>query len=326
MLQRTTKTRVVGVEIAVDHTRYAVVDVRGNIIARDGFKASDCHNIGEFVSRLSEGIVKLIEENGGYDIIRSVGISSPSGNFQTGSIVNAPNMPWKGVIPLAAMMRDRLGLAVTLANDCHVQAMGELEFGCAHGMKNFVMMTMYDGVGCAIMANGRIHLGSHGHGGEVGHTCVVPGGRTCGCGKNGCLESYCSSWGFVRTAKNLLKNSEEPSLMRDIENLTPQLIADCCDKGDALAIEAARKTGQLLGTALANLASIVDPEAIILAGEMTTVGKWLMEPADAAFEKHVFNNIAGRVKLKVSDLSEEDRVLLGASVLAWEVKEYSLFI
>ena len=319
------KTRVVGVDINVDTTTCAVVDIRGNILSTCQFPTSDYPFVSDFVAVLTEHILTLAESNGGYENIRSVGISISSGNFLTGCIENAPNLPWKGVIPLAAMLRDQLGLAVALANNAHVMALGEQAFGAAHGMKDFVLVSLGSGMGSCIFSNGIIHLGANGFAGEVGHACVEPGGRQCGCGKQGCMETYTATKGILQTAQELMAESNEPSLMRHAEKLTPQIIAEFCEQGDPLAIETYRRTGYLLGLGLANYASVVNPEAFIFAGKVSRAGHWLLQPASESFESHVFHNIQGKVKFVLSTIDDDVRNVLGASVLAWEVKEYSLF-
>jgi glucokinase len=319
------KTRVVGIDVRETKTTYALVDVRGEIIAQDYFSTADYPNVSDFVTELSERIVMLVEENGGYEQVRSVGISAPSGNFLTGCIENAPNMPWKGVVPLAAMLQDRLGLAVALANDAHITALGEKAYGSAHGMKDFIVVSVsHGGLGSCIFINGMPHLGVNGFAGEVGHTCVVPDGRQCGCGRQGCLETYASDRGLVKTAEELIAEGS-PTLMSDLEVLDVRTIADCCDKGDRVAIEAFRRVGFILGLGLANYASMLNPEAIILTGDITQAGKWLLKPMRASFEEHVFHNVRGATRLLVSILKEGERDVLGASALAWDVKEYSLF-
>ena len=313
-------------DISLDATTYAIVDVRGNILAKDSFPTEDYPEINGYVKTLCEKIVELVEQNGGYESVRSVGISAPSANYMTGCIVNSPNMPWKGVIPLAAMMRDQLGLAVAVANNSHVVALGEHAFGSAHGMRDFIAVTLGSGMGSCIFSDGDVNLGFNGHAGEIGHTCVDVNGRQCGCGNRGCLEAYTATKGIIRTAKDLLEESDEPSLMRGEEHLTPKKISQFCDAGDKLAIEVFRRTGEVLGLGLANYASLVNPEALIFTGGIARAGKWLLEPAKKSFEEHVFHNIQGKVKFLQSELGESERNVLGASVLAWKVKEYSLFI
>ncbi len=325
MILKDMKTRVVGVDIRLSKTTCAIVDIRGNIIASTDFVTQDYPIISDYVSVLSERILTLVEANGGYETVRSVGISAPSGNFQTGCIVNSPNMPWKGVIPLAAMLRDQLGLAVALANNAHVTALGSHAFGAAHGMRNFLVVTIGSGVGSCFFSDGSVHSGAEGYAGELGHMCLIPNGRQCGCGKKGCLETYCSAKGIIRTANEMLERSDEPSLMRQYEKVTPEVILKCCEQGDAMAIEVFRQTGEWLGIGLANYASILDPEAIIFTGLAAMSGHWLIEPANEIFEAHVFHNIENKVKFIVSNVDNSSRNILGASVLAWEVKEYSLF-
>ena len=325
MNQDAIKTRVVGVDISLDETTYAIVDIRGNIIAEDSFPTCDYPEINGFISKLSEDIIMLVESNGGYETVRSVGISAPSGNFRTGCIENSPNMPWKGVIPLAAMLRDRLGLAVALANDAHVVALGEQAFGSGHGMKDFVVITLGHGVGSCIFSNGKVHLGFDGYAGEIGHTCVVDGGRQCGCGNKGCLEEYVAAKGICRTARELMAESDAPSLMRSLEKLSPRTIFECGEQGDEMAIETYRITGHFLGIGMANYASVLNPEAIIYTGGITGAGHWLLDPAMESFNEHVFHNIRRHVKFHISSLDDHERDVLGASVLAWDVAEYSLF-
>lgn len=320
------KTRVVGVDIREVRTTYAVVDIRGEIIAMDYFMTMDYPDISDYVSALSEKIIMLVEENGGYEMIRSIGMSAPSGNFMTGCIENAANMSWKGVVPLAAMLRDRLGLAVALANDAHVTALGEKAFGSAHGLKDFVVVSIsHGGLGSCIFMDGKPHLGVNGFAGEVGHSCVEVGGRECGCGRRGCLETYCSDKGLVKTVEELLQEEELPSALKGLKNISVESVAYYCDQGDQVAIEAMRRLGFMLGLGLANYASILNPEAIILTGDMMQAGKWLLKPMRKSFDEHVFHNIQGETRLLVSILKEGERDVLGASALAWDVKEYSLF-
>ena len=320
------KTRVVGVDIREVKTTFALVDIRGEIIATDYFNTADYPDVSDYVTALSEKIIMLVEENGGYDKVRSVGISAPSGNYMTGSIENAANMPWKGVVPLAAMLRDRLGLAVALANDAHVTALGEKAYGSAHGLKDFVVVSIsHGGLGSCIFMDDKPHLGVDGFAGEVGHCCVEVNGRQCGCGRRGCLETYCSDKGLVKTVEELLAEGE-PSALRDLKNISVQTVTYYCDQGDRVAIETFRRLGFMLGVGLANYASILNPEGIILAGGISHAGHWLLDAVNDSFEEHVFHNVRGKVKLLSSNLEQAERDVLGASALAWDVKEYSLFV
>lgn len=325
MGQETIKKRVVGIDISLDATTYAIVDVKGDVIAMDSFPTMDYPDINQFISALSDHLIKMVEENGGYQSIRSVGISAPSANFMSGSIVNAPNLPWKGVIPLALQLRDRIGYAVAVANNADVRALCEHAYGLAKGMRDFVVVTMGNGIGSCLFSNGMIHKGSDGFAGEIGHTCIVNNGRQCCCGNKGCLEAYVAAKGIVTTAKEILEQTDKPSLMREVENLVPEVITECCERGDELAVEVYRRTGELLGLGLANYATMVDPEAFIFTGGVAKAGKWLFEPAKEIFDRYVFRNTCGKVKFLVSDDSSAVNDVLGASVLAWEVREYSLF-
>ena len=325
-MSKTVKTKVVGVDIGVEFTTYAIVDIRGFIIAEDRIHTPDYPNVNDFVNMLSEKIIMLVEANGGYETVRSVGISVPSGNFLTGCIENAGNIPWKGIVPLAAMLRDRMGLAVALGNDAHVTAIGERVYGSAHGMKNFIVISLgHGGVGSCFFSNGTPHLGATGSAGEVGHICVEENGRQCGCGRKGCLEEYASTRGIIQTAREVMAESSEPRLMRSLEQLTPETIGQCCDQGDMLAKEVYRRTGMLLGIGLSTYASVINPEAIILTGELTKAWKWMEESTQQSFDEHVFHNIRGRADIVVSIINDSERDEIGASALAWEVEEYSLF-
>ena len=325
MEEENIKLRVMGIDISNEMTTYAIVDLRGNIIAEDNFVTTDYLNINQFVTKLTDCMVELMEAKGGFMSVRSVGISCPSANFLTGCIVNAPNLPWKGTIPLAAMVRDRLGLAVAVANDAHVSALAEYTYGTAHGMEDFVIVSLGIGLGSCFFSRGRGHRGFRGFAGEVGHACIIDHGRKCGCGKEGCLEAYCATHGIIQTAKELMAESNEPSLMRDIDNLTPRDITECCEKDDELAKEVYRRTGYLLGLGLANYACIIDPQLVVVTGGISKAGKWLMEPARKSFNEHVFGNMRDNIKIVTSLMNNREREVLGAAALAWTIPEYSLF-
>lgn len=319
------KSMVFGIDISLNQTVYAIVDVRGRIIDRDAIKTYEYPDINGFVRVLCERLVEMAEKNCGLENIRSIGVSSPSGNFLSGCIENSPNMPWKGVIPLSAMIRDQVGLAVAVGNDCHVHCLSESIFGNAHGMDNFAIVSLGHGMGVSSFNRGKVLLGNNGFAGELGHTCIEEDGRQCECGLKGCLEAYVAEKGILRTAIEIMDETDKPSMMREIENLTPKLITKCCERGDELAIEVFRRTGKVLGRGLATLAAVTDPEAIILLGGISRAGKWLLDPTQESFENHLFRNLRGKVELMLSGLEPEESMILGASALAWQVKEYSLF-
>jgi glucokinase len=320
------KTRVIGIDIRLDRTTFGVVDIRGEIVAKDFFDTSEYEDVNDYVAVLADKILTLMEENGGHTAIRSIGISAPSASSVTGCIENAANLPWKGIIPLAAMLRDRVGIAVALANDAHITALGEKAYGSAHGMKDFVVVSMsHGGLGSCFFSNGMPHLGSLGFAGELGHTCVEIGGRQCGCGNKGCLETYCTREGLIKTIEEMMAEGTTDTIINDVSNMSVAEITTYCNRGDSLAIEALRRTGEMLGLGLANYASVLNPEAIILTGDLTEVGKWLLKPMRKSFDEHVFPNIKDKTRILVSILKEGERDVLGASALAWDVKEYSLF-
>lgn len=326
MINDKIKSRVIGINVDTTTTTIAVVDLRGNIVAQDSIPTQNFPNVNNFVEVLSERVITLAENNGGYENIRSVGMCAPSANYLTGCIENAANMPWKGIVPIAAMLRDSIGLAVALGNDAHVTALGERAYGVAHGMDNFIVVTLVgSGLGSCVFSNGLAHLGCDGFAGEFGHTCMEDGGRQCSCGRKGCLEEYVSTRGILQTVRELLEANNAPSKMRQKTDLTLDDIAECADEGDAIAIEAWRRSGEILGIALANYASIINPEAIILTGELTMYCKRMWAVMEETFMREVFGNIRDKVKIVISTIDDHERNVLGASALAWKVKEYSLF-
>jgi len=320
------KTRVIGIDVRVDTTDFAIVDISGRVLAKNSVNNDDYDNINSYIQALSNAIVETSEKCVGFENIRSVGISCPSGNRMTGSIHNSPVLRWKGVVPFATMLRDQLGIAVALSNDVEATALGEMAFGSAHEFRTFLTINVGNGLGGCFTYNGKIISGATGFAGEIGHICLIPNGRKCGCGLQGCAEIYTASPGIILTAKELMTRDSRPSLMREYgDKLTPKDIFDCCEKGDQMAIEVFKITGEYLGIALATYASVTDPEAIILTGGVMGAGKWILEPTEDSFNRHVFGNIKDKVKLIKSTLNNSERNILGASALAWTVKEYSLF-
>lgn len=326
MIDDKIKSKVIGINVDTTTTAIAVVDLRGNILAQDYIPTQNFPNVNNFVEVLSERVITLAENNGGYENIRSVGMCAPSANYLTGCIENAANMPWKGIVPIAAMLRDSIGLAVALGNDAHVTALGEWAYGVAHGMDNFIVVTLVgSGLGSCFFSNGQAHLGSDGFAGEFGHTCIEDGGRQCSCGRKGCLEEYVSTRGIIQTARDLMEASDAPSTLRQLPELTLDAIAACADQGDEMAKEVWKRTAEILGRALSNYASVINPEAIVLTGMLINYVDRMWPAMEKAFLENVFGNIRDKVKVVVSKINDHERNVLGASALAWKVKEYSLF-
>ena len=271
------KNYTVGIDIGGTNTVFGIVDARGHILSTDSIKTKDYPEINGYVDTLSDRLMQLIHAVGGISMIRGVGVGAPNSNYYMGNIELAPNLPWKGVVPLARMLREKLGVPVALTNDANAAALGEMTYGVARGMKDFIMITLGTGVGSGIVVNGQLVYGHDGFAGELGHVIVRPGGRLCGCGRKGCLETYCSATGIVRTVHEVLLSTQEPSLLRNkpLEQITSKDIYDAAVLGDKLALEIFRFTGTVLGEAFANFVVFSSPEAIILFGGLAKAGDYL---------------------------------------------------
>ena len=308
------KPYVVGMDIGGTNTVFGVVDSRGNVLASDSVKTQQYAEVNEYVDAVCKKLLPLLQQFGGAEKIKGMGVGAPNGNYYSGTIEFAPNLPWKGVIPLAAMFEERLGIPTALTNDANAAAIGEMTYGAARGLKDFIMITLGTGVGSGIVINGQLVYGHDGFAGELGHVVVDPAGRQCGCGRKGCLETYCSATGVARS---------EPSLLRNIpsEEIQSKDVYDAAVKGDKLALEIFEFTGKVLGTALANFVAFSSPEAIILFGGLAKSGDYIMKPIQKALEENVLNIYKGKTKLLLSQLKDADAAVLGASALGWEVRE-----
>ena len=313
------KPYVVGMDIGGTNSVFGIVDARGNILSVDSIKTQAYKEIDEYVNAVAEKLLPMIEEVGGKDKIKGMGIGAPNGNFYTGNIEFAPNLPWKGVIKLSELFEQRIGVPVTVTNDANAAAIGEMTYGAARGMKNFIEITLGTGVVSGIVINGQLVYGHDGFAGELGHVISRRhNGRQCGCGRCGCLETYCSATGVARTAKEKIDCTSEPSLLRDIEGeITSKDVYDAAIRGDKVAQEVFTFTGTILGEALADFIAFSAPEAIILFGGLTKAGDLIMKPTLEAMEANVLNIWKGKTKLLVSELKDSDAAVLGASALAW---------
>ena len=316
------KPYVIGLDLGGTNSEFGIVDQNANIVASTRVKTAGHGDINQYVDDCVEALKPIIEQVGGIEKIHAMGIGAPNGNYYTGSIEFAPNLPWKGKIPLAQMFSERLGIPVRLTNDANAAAMGEMQYGVAKGMQNFIMITLGTGVGSGIVVNGQMVLGCDGMAGELGHVIVEKDGRQCGCGRKGCLETYCSATGVARTAREIIEKTDKPTLLREIplDKIESQDVAIAAGKGDEVAKEIFEETGRILGEACANFAAFSSPEAFVFFGGLTKAGDLIMEPIKRAYDATVLRVFKDKAKFLVSELDGAGAAVLGASALGWEVK------
>ncbi len=320
MEKKAVKPYVVGMDIGGTNTVFGIVDQDGNVVCQDSVKTKAYPIIEDYVNAIGEKLDVLIESVGGKDKINGMGVGAPNGNYYTGNIEFAPNLSWKGIVPLAKLFGERVGVPCKLTNDANAAAIGEMTYGAAKGMKHFIMITLGTGVGSGIVIDGKLVYGHDGFAGELGHVIAVPDGRLCGCGRKGCLETYCSATGIVRTAKEVLTSSYDPSMLRNIpeSELTSKDIFDCAMAGDAIAKDIFQKTGELLGKSLANFTAFSSPEAFIIFGGLAKAGDLIFKPVKEAMEENMLAVFKNKVKVLPSQLKDADAAVLGASALGWE--------
>ena len=317
------KPYVIGMDMGGTNTVFGIVDTRGNVVSKSAVKTSTHLDVNLYIEDIYVELSKLIEAVGGIDLIKGIGVGAPNGNYYTGNIEFAPNLPWKGVIPFASLMADKFNVPTALTNDANAAAVGEMTYGAARGMKNFIMITLGTGVGSGIVIDGKVVYGHDGFAGELGHVIVMRNnGRLCGCGRTGCLEAYASATGVARSAREILESSKKSSLLRNIpiEDITSKDVFDAAEQGDEIAIEIFNFTGKILGEAFADFVTFSAPEAIILFGGLSKAGDLIMRPIVENMEKNLLNIWKGKVKVLFSELKEADAAVLGASALAWELK------
>jgi|SRR5579875_512734 len=322
-MTRRTDQFAVGIDIGGTGTKFGLVNHRGEISNKGSLKTNAYETLEEFVEALHVALMPSISAVG-IDKIKGIGIGAPNGNFYSGTIEYAPNLPWTGIIPLANMISAKFGLPCSLTNDANAAAVGEMMYGAARGMRDFIMITLGTGVGSGIVANGQLILGHDGFAGELGHTIIRPGGRKhWSTDLDGSLEAYASATGIVITAKELLESSDKPSSLRQYkpEEINSKTVFECAQQGDEIAQEVYRFTGQILGEALANFIMFSSPEAIILFGGVIKAGKTLIQPTKEHMEKNLLPIFQNKVKLIFSELKEADAAILGASALVWEMRE-----
>ena len=314
------KPYVIGIDMGGTNTAFGIVDARGTVIASSSIKTGKHSKIEDYIDELYTEIHRIMVANDAEGKINGIGIGAPNGNYFTGMIEDVINLPWPTPIPLAQLISDKFGIPCLI----NAAAIGEMTYGAARGLKDFIMITLGTGVGSGIVVNGQLVYGHDGSAGELGHVIMKRNnGRMCGCGRAGCLEAYCSATGVARTAREFLEIRDEESLLRDydIETITSKDVYDCAVKGDKLAIDIFNYTGTILGEALADFVTFSSPEAFVIFGGLTKSGDYIMNPIREAFDKNIMKVFKGKVKILISELKESDAAVLGASALGWEIKE-----
>lgn len=318
-----TKSLVIGLDLGGTNSVFGVVDSKGEIIVTTSIKTQAYPSVDQYVMESVKAVKQIAEQVGGMEKIRAMGIGAPCGNYYKGTIEHAANLVWaKGIVPLANMFVNELGIPVVVTNDAKAAAMGEMKYGVAVGMNNFVELTLGTGVGSGIVANGQLIYGFDGFAGELGHMIVEPDGRPCGCGRKGCLETYCSATGVVRTAIAMLEESSEATSLRDIatDKLTSYEVYKAAMAGDAMAQEVFKQTGRRIGIACANIATFLSPEAFIFFGGLAQAGELLLRPIEEAYNENVLSLYKGKARFLMSGLDGAKAAILGASAIAWDLK------
>lgn len=319
-----TKPYVLGIDIGGTNTVFGIVDARGQVVASGSIKTLKHLNFDDYVAELHSEIERLLKANDAEDQIQGIGIGAPNANYYSGEIINPPNLPWGDRIPLAQKVSAAFhGIPVAITNDANAAALGEMTYGAARGMKDFIMITLGTGVGSGIVVNGQLVYGHDGFAGELGHVIMKRhNGRVCGCGRTGCLEAYCSATGVARTAREFLDARQDDSILRnmDAEDITSKDVYDAAIQGDQLALDVFKFTGEMMGEAFADMVAFSSPQAIILFGGLTKSGELLLKPVRDSLEAHLFPIYKGKTKIILSELKESDAAVLGASALGWEAK------
>ena len=324
-VQNEMKPYVIGLDLGGTNSVFGIVDARGEIKATTAIKTGGFETAEAYVAACIEALQPIIEQVGGIDTIKAMGVGAPNANYYKGTIEYAPNLPWAHdtIVPLGDMFSKALGVPVALTNDANAAALGEMVYGVARGMKNFIVITLGTGVGSGIVVNGQLLYGHDGFAGELGHVTMVRGeeGRSCGCGRTGCLEAYCSATGVARTARELLAKTSRPSLLREMdpEKITSLDVSIAAGKGDELAKEIYDFTGHMLGEACADFAAFSSPEAFIFFGGMVKAGELIMKPIREAYDEHVMRIFKDKAKFLVSGLDGASAAVLGASAVGWEI-------
>ena len=314
---------VVGIDIGGQTSKIGVVDARGTVLAQTVIRTDNHSEVELYIAELADAVKKVIKEAGVEGSVRGIGVGAPNGNYYDGTIENAVNISWGGgkTIQFSKLLSEAMGgIPVALTNDANAAAVGEMTYGAARGMKNFIMITLGTGVGSGIVINGEVVYGHDGFAGELGHVAAVRNnGRVCNCGKTGCLETYASATGVARTAREWLELTDEPSVLRNLDSIASKDVYEAAKEGDKLALKIFEFTGRILGQSFADFIAFSAPEAIVLFGGLARAKEFLTEPIEAAMNANVLPLWRNKVKLVYSQLKESDAAILGASALAWEL-------
>ena len=314
---------VVGIDIGGQTSKLGVVDARGTVLAQTVIRTDNHTDVNLYIEELAEAVRKVIKEAGVEGAVRGIGVGAPNANYYSGTIENAVNLSWGGTkaIPFAKLLSEAMGgLPVAITNDANAAAVGEMTYGAARGMKNFIMITLGTGVGSGIVINGEVVYGHDGFAGELGHVAAVRNnGRVCNCGKTGCLETYASATGVARTAREWLELSDEPSLLRGLDSIASKDVYEAAKEGDKLALKIFEFTGKILGRSFADFVAFSAPEAIVLFGGLARAKEFLTEPILESMNANLLPLWRNKVELVYSQLKESDAAILGASALAWEL-------
>ena len=316
------KPYVLGIDIGGTNTVFGIVDARGNVIASSSIKTQKHADFADYLDELYVEASRLIKDNDAENKIQGIGIGAPNANYYDGTIANAVNLPWPN-LPLAKLVSEKFGVPVAITNDANAAALGEMTYGAARGMKDFIMITLGTGVGSGIVINGQVVYGHDGLAGELGHVIVKRNnGRLCGCGRTGCLETYCSATGVARSAREFLEARNEPSSLRNIpvEEITSKDVYDAAINGDKIANDIFNYTGIILGEAMADMVAFSSPEAFVIFGGLSKSGDLLLRPLKEAMDRNMLSMFKGKAKVILSELKEADAAVLGASALGWEAK------